>query len=59
MSRIGRLPVALPQGVTVTVGRAEIQVKGPKGSVTTPLPGTIDAAQVETLRPLITVRRFG
>ena len=41
MSRIGKLPVALPQGVTVTVGKAEIQVKGPKGSLATPLPGGI------------------
>jgi len=41
MSRIGRLPVPLPQGVTVTVGKAEIVVKGAKGSITTPLPGGI------------------
>ena len=33
MSRIGRKPVALPSGVTVTVGDTEVKVKGPKGEV--------------------------
>lgn len=34
MSRIGRLPVALPQGVTVTVGNDNtVTVKGPKGTL--------------------------
>jgi len=41
MSRIGKLPVKLPQGVTVTVAQTEINVKGPKGGLTTPLPGGI------------------
>lgn len=35
MSRIGRLPIALPQGVTVTVdGNNVVTVKGPKGTLT-------------------------
>ena len=34
MSRIGRLPVALPQGVTVTIdGNNVVSVKGPKGTL--------------------------
>jgi large subunit ribosomal protein L6 len=33
MSRIGRKPVTLPSGVTVTVGDTELKVKGPKGEV--------------------------
>lgn len=41
MSRIGKLPVSLPQGVTLTVGKQEIVVKGPKGTLTTPVPGGI------------------
>jgi len=41
MSRIGKLPVKLPQGVQLTVGKSEVGVKGPKGTVTTPLPGGI------------------
>jgi large subunit ribosomal protein L6 len=43
MSRIGRMLIAIPSGVTVTIGESEIQVKGPKGSLTGPLPGTITA----------------
>ncbi len=31
MSRIGKLPVEVPSGVTVTVGKEEVSVKGPKG----------------------------
>src|SRR5262245_5809278 len=41
MSRIGKLPVQLPQGVNLTIGKASIQVKGPKGTLATPLPGGI------------------
>jgi large subunit ribosomal protein L6 len=41
MSRIGKQPVAVPQGVTITVSRDALQVKGPKGTVATPLPGGI------------------
>lgn len=33
MSRIGRLPVPLPNGVDVTVAGRTVQVKGPKGTL--------------------------
>ncbi|MBB6276517.1 50S ribosomal protein L6 [Porphyromonas circumdentaria] len=33
MSRIGKLPIALPQGVTVTTDNNIITVKGPKGEL--------------------------
>ena len=33
MSRIGKAPIPVPQGVTVTVNGAEITVKGPKGQL--------------------------
>ncbi len=33
MSRIGKLPVTVPQGVDVTVGTDEVMVKGPKGEL--------------------------
>jgi len=33
MSRIGKLPVVVPSGVNVTIGPAEVQVKGPKGEL--------------------------
>ena len=34
MSRIGRLPIAIPSGVDVTVDGSVITVKGPKGTLT-------------------------
>lgn len=40
MSRIGKLPIALPKGVEVTVNKNNITVKGPKGT----LNRTIDPA---------------
>ena len=33
MSRIGRLPVAIPSGVDVTIDGATVTVKGPKGQL--------------------------
>lgn len=33
MSRIGKLPVAVPSGVNVTLGDGEVVVKGPKGEL--------------------------
>ena len=38
MSRIGKKVIAVPQGVTVTVGERELEVKGPKGTLRTPVP---------------------
>ncbi len=39
MSRIGRLPVAIPEGVTVTVAEGnKVTVKGPKGTLERVLP---------------------
>ena len=35
MSRIGRMPIAVPAGVTVTIGEGNaVTVKGPKGELT-------------------------
>ena len=34
MSRIGRMPVEIPAGVTVTVNGNTVTVKGPKGTLT-------------------------
>ena len=38
MSRIGRKVITVPKGVTVTVGEQELEVKGPKGTLKTPIP---------------------
>ncbi|MDR3298368.1 MAG: 50S ribosomal protein L6 [Candidatus Nomurabacteria bacterium] len=37
MSRIGKLPVDIPAGVTITVGNTEITVAGPKGTLQVPV----------------------
>ncbi len=42
MSRIGKLPITLPKGVDVRLGQDIVEVKGPKGSLTTPLCGLLD-----------------
>lgn len=33
MSRIGRLPIVIPPGVTITVADSQVTVKGPKGEL--------------------------
>ena len=41
MSRVGRKPIAVPKGVTVTLGDRAISVKGPKGELKRELPGGV------------------
>ena len=36
MSRIGKLPIDVPAGVTITVGESEITVEGAKGKLVVP-----------------------
>jgi len=43
MSRIGKIPVSLPSGVSVECKGGEVQVKGPKGSLSAKLPPGIEA----------------
>ena len=38
MSRIGKKVITVPKGVTVTVSERELEVKGPKGTLRTPVP---------------------
>jgi large subunit ribosomal protein L6 len=47
MSRIGRLPVAIPSGVTVAVDGNTVKVKGPKGELTHRLPGGISVDRTD------------
>ena len=46
MSRIGKKPIPLPKGVTVKISPGAVDVKGPKGSLTQPLPKGIVFEQV-------------
>ena len=47
MSRIGKLPVKLPQGVTAKVEGGAIRVQGPKGTLTSPVPTGISCSVEE------------
>src|SRR4030095_75514 len=42
MSRIGKKPITLPKGVSVSVADGELEVKGPKGTLKTPIPAGIN-----------------
>jgi len=41
MSRIGKKAITVPKGVTVNIGEREIEVKGSKGTLRTPVPNGI------------------
>lgn len=45
MSRIGKLPVQVPSGVTVTVADGTLRVKGPKGDLAQRLPTGVSLQQ--------------
>ena len=55
MSRIGRLPIAIPAGVDVTVDGSAVTVKGPKGelalTVANPIEVAIEDGQLLVTRP--------
>ena len=56
MSRIGRMPIAIPQGVDVQIGENNVvTVKGPKGTLTKNLHAdmkiTVEAGQAVVERP--------
>ena len=56
MSRIGRMPIAIPAGVTVEVAENnKVTVKGPKGTLERVLPGEmeikVEGAEVTVARP--------
>jgi large subunit ribosomal protein L6 len=42
MSRIGRLPVEIPQGVEVEIKGTSVRVKGPKGELSHTFPPVVD-----------------
>ena len=42
MSRVGKMPVVLPQGVDVTVGAESISVKGSLGKLVRPANGLVN-----------------
>lgn len=56
MSRIGKKPLKITAGVTVTSAGQSVTVKGPKGSLTLPLPGGI---KVDVKDGIVSVTRSG
>jgi large subunit ribosomal protein L6 len=44
MSRVGKKPITLPQGVKINIGK-ELQVEGPKGKLTVPIPAGVKIEQ--------------
>ena len=55
MSRIGRMPIAIPAGVDVTIDGSTITVKGPKGTLTRTVHSNMlvekDGATITVSRP--------
>jgi len=54
MSRIGKKPIAIPNGVTVTLERQTVTVKGPKGQLAWTVADEVEIAQADgelTLAP--------
>jgi large subunit ribosomal protein L6 len=45
MSRVGKKPITIPSGVTVSITDAELEVKGPKGTLKTPVPTGVSFKQ--------------
>ncbi len=48
MSRVGRAPIPVPGGVTVTLDDTIVTVAGPQGTLTRSLPGTITVRQEDS-----------
>jgi large subunit ribosomal protein L6 len=55
MSRIGKLPIPVPAGVTVNIAGSSVTVKGPKGELTRSLPAemgiALEGANLVVTRP--------
>jgi large subunit ribosomal protein L6 len=53
MSRVGKAPIEIPKGVTVTVDGRNVKVKGPKGELTTEVTGDITVSVEENVVKLV------
>jgi large subunit ribosomal protein L6 len=56
MSRIGKKPILLPQGVKVELKDGTVAVKGPKGSLSRPL---LEGLEVEVTDTVVNLKRSG
>ena len=48
MSRVGKKPITIPSGVSVTINEGELEVKGPKGTLKTPIPKGVTFKQEDS-----------
>ncbi|HOO45327.1 MAG TPA: 50S ribosomal protein L6 [Deltaproteobacteria bacterium] len=55
MSRIGKMPIPIPDGVTVKIDEDSISVKGPKGTLTRKRVGNIDIKKEDNTLRLVTL----
>jgi large subunit ribosomal protein L6 len=56
LSRVGKRPVELPKGVTASIAKNSIEIKGPKGQLSRELPPNVDVkidAGKVTVKPLV------
>ncbi len=53
MSRIGKMPIPIPKGVTVTVSDDTVKVKGPKGELSRERVGNIEIKQEDGVLNLV------
>lgn len=56
MSRVGKKPITIPSGVTVTINDSAMEVKGPKGTLSTPIPAGVSFKQEDGI---LTAERSG
>ena len=54
MSRVGKLPINIPQGVSIVLDDLVMTVKGPKGSLSRQMPAQLD---IEVGQNLIQIKR--
>ena len=54
MSRVGKLPINIPQGVSITLDDPLVTVKGPKGTLARTVPGLV---RVEVAEGAVHVKR--
>lgn len=59
MSRIGKKPITIPEGVEVKIDEHQIKVKGPKGELTKSIPAQIEVSlkQSEGQKELVVIPR--
>lgn len=45
LSRVGKRPIVVPKGVTVAIAGGKVDIQGPKGKLSRPLPPTVNVTQ--------------